>query len=118
MLPEIVYRSLYTEAQAHHKEMYLPITVTLSTGITLTIPAGFRTDLATVPRIFWGIVSPSGRHDLAVIVHDYLLTEGWARSKADKELLHFLRLTRVHPLKSYTMYSLVRAYSLYHYLKT
>jgi hypothetical protein len=112
MLPEIVYKSLYTAAQAHYKELYKPFTVTLSTGALVTIPKGFVTDLATVPRIFWGIVATHGRHDLACIVHDYLLTQGWDRKAADRELLYFLKCAHVSRLKRSLMYGAVRLYSL------
>lgn len=110
-LPSIVYEALYQEKPGHHKRLYLPVTVTLSKGSELTIPAGFITDLATVPRLFWNIISPSGRHDLAVIVHDYLLENGWNRKQADKELLYFLRQSKVRKLKACLMYGSVRLYS-------
>jgi hypothetical protein len=112
-LPELVYESLYHARQApHRKRLYLPVTVTLSTGQPLTIPKGYVTDLATVPRLCWGVISPSGRHDLACLVHDYLLDTGYSRKQADKQLLHFLRLTGVHPVKTYLMYFFVRLYAL------
>jgi hypothetical protein len=111
-LPILVYESLYQEAQGQYKRLYLPLTVKLSTGQTLTIPEGFKTDLATVPRLFWGVVSPSGRHDLAVIVHDYLLEQGWERKEADRELLYFLKLSQVGWLKRNLMYFAVRVYSM------
>ena len=37
----------------------------------ITVPAGFVTDLASVPRLFWGLVSPWDVAKAAVI-HDYL----------------------------------------------
>lgn len=36
------------------------------------VPAGYLTDGASVPRIFWWVVSPQGRHGAAAIIHDYL----------------------------------------------
>jgi hypothetical protein len=110
---KLVYESLYYERKApHRKRLFLPVTETLSTGVEITIPKGFVTDLATVPRIFWGIISPSGRHDLACVVHDYLLDSGYNRKQADKELLHFLKKSKVHRFKSYLMYALVRGYAI------
>lgn len=38
----------------------------------VTIPKGYLTDGASVPRIFWGIVPPWGIHGAASIVHDFL----------------------------------------------
>jgi hypothetical protein len=112
MAYKLVYESLYFERKApHRKRLFLPVPVTLSTGQKVTIPKGFVTDLATVPRIFWGIISPSGRHDLACVVHDYLLETGYSRKQADRELLHFLKESKVNRFKCYLMYFLVRCYA-------
>lgn len=112
MLPEIVYVSLYQEEKApHRKRLYLPAQVTLSSGISLTIPSGFVSDLASVPRLFWGIISPSGRHDLAVLVHDYLLENNVPRNIADREMLLLLKKSKVSWIKRNLMYLAVRFYS-------
>ncbi|MCK5788869.1 MAG: DUF1353 domain-containing protein, partial [Chlamydiia bacterium] len=39
----------------------------------ITIPVGFRTDFATIPRPFSGILFPVGRYSKAALVHDYLV---------------------------------------------
>ncbi len=41
-------------------------------NITVTVPAGFKTDFASVPRFLWSIFPPSGEYAPAAIVHDYL----------------------------------------------
>ena len=41
-------------------------------GTIITVPAGFITDFASSPRIFWPIVSPWGKWGKAAIVHDLL----------------------------------------------
>jgi hypothetical protein len=110
-LPDIVYRSLYyRRSKPHRKQLYKSLQVTLSDNRAIIIPRGFVTDLATVPRLFWGVISPSGRHDLACLVHDYLLENGWERKKADRELRFLLTRSRVHPLKTLLMYHAVRLY--------
>ena len=39
----------------------------------ITIPAGFKTNGANVPRIFWSIIPPfKPKYEPAYIVHDYL----------------------------------------------
>lgn len=57
----------------------------LPNGITINIPAGFEFDGASVPSIFWSILSPTGLllipgliHDFAY-KHDYLLSIDWAK---------------------------------------
>lgn len=39
---------------------------------TVTIPTGFQTDGASVPRIFWNILQPYGEYFPAALLHDYL----------------------------------------------
>ena len=45
-----------------------------SIGI-ITVPAGFLTDGASVPRIFWNIFSPFGSCFPAALIHDYLYSK-------------------------------------------
>lgn len=54
----------------------------------LTVPAGFESDGASVPRFFWRIVFPPGdtRALRAAFVHDWIYRthpEGWSREAAD-----------------------------------
>jgi len=37
-----------------------------------TVPVGFDTDFASVPRMFWSTFPPYGRHTKAAVLHDYL----------------------------------------------
>lgn len=41
----------------------------------ITIPAGTRTDLASVPRLFWWFLAPFGAHESAAVLHDALCDE-------------------------------------------
>jgi hypothetical protein len=43
-----------------------------STLPNVRVPKGFVCDLASVPRLFWGINPPTGRYAYAAIIHDYL----------------------------------------------
>lgn len=38
----------------------------------VTVPAGYLTDGASVPRIFWSLIPPWGAHGQAAVVHDLL----------------------------------------------
>lgn len=42
----------------------------------VNVPPEFATDFASVPRPFWAIISPWGRHGRAAIVHDFLYQLG------------------------------------------
>jgi hypothetical protein len=69
------------------------IVVTLSDGTLLTIPKGFKTDFATIPQVFWSILPPIGRANLAFIIHDYLYQNKDSRGRkfADKEMLCWMK---------------------------
>ncbi len=45
------------------------------TGKTITVPAGFVTDFASVPWYARSLISVLGRHSIPAIVHDYLYWE-------------------------------------------
>jgi hypothetical protein len=42
-----------------------------SQGI-ITVPAGFETDGASIPRAFWSIIGPHGPYFRAAVIHDFL----------------------------------------------
>ena len=48
------------------------IYIELSNGDIITIPAGFRWDGSSTPRLFWNIVPPEGDFELGALIHDYL----------------------------------------------
>ena len=55
----------------------------------LTVPAGFSSDGASVPRFFWRVVFPPGdtRALRAAFLHDYIYRThpaGWTKSAADE----------------------------------
>lgn len=65
-------------------------------GRLLEVPAGFESDGASVPRLFWATVSP--RVDPATIrgavAHDYLYRkhpDGWTRADADELFYDLIR---------------------------
>ena len=53
----------------------------------IKVPAGFRTDLASVPRAIWSITSSPSEAAEAAVVHDYLYaTKKVSRKEADQIL--------------------------------
>lgn len=52
----------------------------------ISVPAGFVTDLATVPRIFWSVMPPDGKYAKAAIIHDYLYDNA-LRTKKEANLI-------------------------------
>ncbi len=51
-----------------------PFTCYSSYG-TITVPAGFVTDGASIPRLFWALLGPFGPWFAAAIIHDYLYSD-------------------------------------------
>ena len=51
-------------------------------GKVITVPAGFITDLASIPRLLWWLYPPSGKYDLAVVLHDILY---WRQETSRKD---------------------------------
>ena len=59
------------------------------TGKSVTVPVGFVTDFASIPRIFWSLLPPDGQYTYPAIIHDYLYWEQPVkREEADKILLY------------------------------
>jgi Protein of unknown function (DUF1353) len=53
----------------------------------VTVPVGFVTDFASIPRAFWSILRPDGLYTYPAIVHDYLYwTQMRPRDTADNIL--------------------------------
>lgn len=52
-----------------------PLIWTGTQGDTFTVPTGFVTDFATIPRFLRGAVEPYGAYTRAAVLHDWLLAE-------------------------------------------
>jgi hypothetical protein len=51
---------------------------------SVSVPTGFVTDLASIPRVFWSLLRPDGEYTYPTIVHDYLYwTQTTDRKTAD-----------------------------------
>lgn len=53
----------------------------------ITVPSGFVTDFASVPRVFWSVLPPDGDYVAAAVVHDWLYwDQTTTREAADQAL--------------------------------
>lgn len=104
--PEIDVRSLYTDKKKPWRFVLLKsVTVVLSNGDYITIPRGYVTDFASVPRGLRGIVSTVGNHKLAVLIHDWLYDKRlYTRKFADEEMARWLKDIGCSDAKTYAMY--------------
>jgi len=78
----------------------------------IEVPRGFRTDGASIPRIFWNILSPFGQYFPAALVHDFLYSKasGWHidRALADQIFLDAMEDIGVSWLTRHTIHRAVR----------
>lgn len=81
-----------------------------ASGIVLTIPSGFVSDLASIPALFRGVLPVNDRHREAAVVHDYLYeSQIVTRAEADAIFLVAMEESGVSLWKRTMMYSGVRA---------
>ena len=74
----------------------------------VVVPDGFRTDWASIPRVFRSLIPKVGRHIPAAVVHDYLVRlEGFSRVLADRVFLEAMKVLGVPWWKRYAMYTAV-----------
>lgn len=76
----------------------------------IIVPAGFVTDLASIPRFFHRVLPKSGLHNYAAVIHDYLYTTGEVkdRKRCDRIFLEGMLVRGVSAWKAYAMYWGVR----------
>lgn len=76
---------------------------------TFTVPAGYVTDFATVPRIAVWLIPRFGAYTMAAILHDWLLTDSEVSSvDADNLFRRVLRELKVPPVRRTLMWVGVR----------
>jgi len=87
----------------------------------VTAPAGYRTNFASIPRLFQAIIQVNGRHRKAAVIHDYLCDlidrqvtdwtlENMTQGKADKIFREAMKVLDVDFVESSVMYRMVRRY--------
>jgi len=85
------------------------------------IPEGFETDGASVPRLFWFIISPYTEALYAAIAHDFQLSVDGKNAKRRKridQMFYFnLRDSGINPIRSYAAYFGVRIWSRWYVRK-
>lgn len=85
---------------------------------TWTVPAGYVTDFASVPRALIWLVRPYGAYTRAAVLHDYLITDEIPRRSitsrdVDGVFRRVMREAGVRPAVRWTMWAAVRAGALF-----
>jgi hypothetical protein len=86
--------------------------------MSITIPAGFETDLASIPRWYWSILSPNNAMLVApAILHDYLYScdYGLSRDHIDDIFYEALIANSVPYRTAQSMYAAVRIFGGVHF---
>lgn len=87
-------------------------------GITITVPQGFVSDFASVPRIPFVYDSLGDIAQRPAVIHDFLYSTGpVARSVADQVLLEAMELTEIPWAKRKLIYLGVRVGGESHYMQ-
>jgi len=82
------------------------------------VPKGFRTDFASIPKIFWSILPPDGKYILASVVHDYLYTvKPCSRKEADRIFLKLMKISKCSKIRCYILYYCVRLFGFIRWKK-
>jgi hypothetical protein len=81
----------------------------LGGGDSIEVPAGFITDMGSVPRLIWNLIDPWGKPAKAFIIHDWLYsTQERSRLVSDAILLEGMGVLGVNRMKRLAIYSGVR----------
>jgi hypothetical protein len=85
-------------------------------GRTVTVPAGFVTDYASVPRLPLVYLAAGGKGDRAAVVHDWAYsTQMVDRATADAVLREALLACGYSPMLAGAFYAAVRAFGASHW---
>ena len=84
-------------------------------GRSVTVPKGFRSDGASVPRFFWRVVFPPGDHRAmrAAFAHDYIYRihpDGWTKAAADLMFYGLLIRGGIPEIRAWLAYLGVRLF--------
>jgi hypothetical protein len=75
----------------------------------VTAPAGFVTDFASIPRVFWSLLRPDGDYAYAAVIHDYLYwTQARPRLVSDQIFKLAMEDFSVGAVTATTIYEAVR----------
>lgn len=118
---DLVKVALYRYARdGRYGELLEQVNCELPKGV-VKIPKGFKTDFASIPRFFYSIITPIGKHTLPAILHDYLYANGAkidiSRKEADKIFYNAMLECSVNKCTAWIMWASVRAFGFTSYKK-
>nr|WP_246752119.1 DUF1353 domain-containing protein [Bradyrhizobium diazoefficiens] len=76
----------------------------------MTVPVGFVTDFASIPRAFWSLLRPDGIYAYAAVIHDWLYWEqDRSKDTSDMTLKFAMQDFKIDAVTINTIYAGVRA---------
>lgn len=94
----------------------------LNSGIVVSVPVGYRTDLASVPWWIRWLLPPNGKYGKAAVIHDFICSyrtvnmNGVAvyvtRKTGDLIFLEAMGVLNVPAWQKWSMFYAVRAYAI------
>ena len=83
----------------------------LGSGDVITVPRGYNTDFASVPRLLWAIEPPLGDAGKAAVLHDWLYETGERpRAEADRIFAEAMAVLEVPAWKRALIHRAVRLF--------
>ena len=77
----------------------------------VTVPKGFITDFASIPRVFWSLLRPDGEYAHAAVIHDYLYwNQARSRVEADSIFKYAMEDLGVDASVVDTLYNAVQVF--------
>jgi hypothetical protein len=89
----------------------------------ITVPAGFRFDLSSVPRALWSLIAPFELSIVAPLLHDFLYESGgrppdvsidpprsYTRAEVDRMFLEIMKREEVARWRRWPAYAAVRVF--------
>lgn len=96
-----------------------PLEYVSSDGTLYTVPKGFKTNFASIPKVFRCFIEPTGKWTNASVLHDYLYEVGYkigvSRKQADKLFYDAMIDSFVANITANIMWFCVRAFAYFHY---
>lgn len=89
----------------------------------IKVPAGFVTDFASIPRLFWSILPPTGtkknKYAKSAVLHDFCFDRtcqyGYSFNEANDIFLESMKAVGVSKIVRYTLYYCVKWFGKSHY---
>lgn len=103
-------------------QMFTYLLGMLGSGISVNVPVGYRTDLASVPWWIRWLLPPNGKYGKAAVIHDYICSYRTVnvnginvyvtRKQGDLIFLEAMGVLNVPAWQKWSMFCAVRAYAI------